>query len=446
MNHNFPDDFIWGAATASFQIEGAAYGFGKLPSIWDTFSHTPGNVANGDTGDFACDHYNRFVQDIAIMKELGIKAYRFSISWPRVMKDAKNTPNPQGIEFYKKLTDELIKNDIKPVATLYHWDLPQILQDEGGWANRKTAEYFVNFADLMFRELDGRVYQWITFNEPSVFIFLGNLDGVHAPGMKDIWTSAKCVHNVLWAHGSAVKIFREKGYKGQIGITLNLAPYEPASSEINDVMAASTGDAQWNRLFLDPIFKGTYPEIIMNNPEFRKVLGTLDSHEMEVISEKIDFLGINYYFRNVVKYSQKGKLGFESVKMDGEKTYFGWEVYPQGLYDILRYIKENYGNIPLYITENGATYDDILTSDRKIHDVQRISYLKRHFEKALLAIQDGINLKGYYVWSLLDNFEWAEGYSKRFGLVYIDYKTFERIPKDSFLWYKKVIEENTFEV
>jgi beta-glucosidase len=444
MKYQFDKDFLWGVATASYQIEGAYDQDGRIPSIWDTFSKTPGNTYMGHNGDEACDHYNKFKEDIALLKKLGIKAYRFSISWPRIFKDGKYKLNEKGLKFYKDLVEELKKNDIKPIATLYHWDLPQILQDEGGWSNPEIIKYFVHYASVMFNALGDDVEQWITFNETSVFLYLGYLYGIHAPGIKNLDLTLKAIHNVHLAHGETVKLFKNSNYKNQIGITLNLSPNYSYSVEEKDIIAAKTNDAFWNRMFLDPILKGSYPEEILNNPFGNTLKKIIKDDDMEIISHPIDFLGINYYSRSVIKHDENETFKYKSIPQDGEKTSMGWEVYPDGLRVLLNYIKENYGNIPLYITENGAAYEDKLENG-KIHDIDRINYLKRHFISAKKAIDEGVNLKGYYVWSFMDNYEWAEGYVKRFGLTYIDYETKERILKDSAKWYSQVIKNNFIE-
>lgn len=444
MKYQFDKDFLWGVATASYQIEGAYDQDGRIPSIWDTFSKTPGNTYMGHNGDEACDHYNKFKEDIALLKKLGIKAYRFSISWPRIFKDGKYKLNEKGLKFYKDLVEELKKNDIKPIATLYHWDLPQILQDEGGWSNPEIIKYFVHYASVMFNALGNDVEQWITFNETSVFLYLGYLYGIHAPGIKNLDLTLKAIHNVHLAHGETVKLFKNSNYKNQIGITLNLSPNYPYSVEEKDIIAAKTNDAFWNRMFLDPILKGSYPEEILNNPFGNTLKEIIKDDDMEIISHPIDFLGINYYSRSVIKHDENETFKYKSIPQDGEKTSMGWEVYPDGLRVLLNYIKENYGNIPLYITENGAAYEDKLENG-KIHDIDRINYLKRHFISAKKAIDEGVNLKGYYVWSFMDNYEWAEGYVKRFGLTYIDYETKQRILKDSAKWYSQVIKNNFIE-
>lgn len=440
----FPNNFIWGTATASYQIEGAYDKDGKGESIWDRFSHTEGNVLNGDTGDEACDHYHRYQEDIELMKEIGLDSYRFSISWPRIMPSGKGEVNQKGLEFYSNLVDQLLEAGIEPAITLYHWDLPQALQDKGGWASRDTAEYFAQYARVIFSELGDRVSNWITHNEPWVVSFLGNAFGEHAPGIKDYKTAIKVAHNLLLSHGLAVKEFRNLEIEGEIGITLNLSPIYSASESDEDKRAADIKDLFLNRWFLDPIFKGNYPKELKE--EYQKEYGVpfIKDNDMEIIQEEIDFLGINYYSRNVVEYNSKSDiLKFDSIKIeDAEHTAMDWEIYPDGLYELLHRINEQYTNKPLYITENGAAFSDELNDEGKVNDQDRIDYLKQHFKVAQQAISEGIPLKGYYVWSLMDNFEWAYGYNKRFGLIYINYETKERTLKESAYWYQRVIENN----
>jgi beta-glucosidase len=440
----FPKDFLWGVATASYQIEGSVNKDGRKPSIWDTFSHIPGNTLNGDTGDVACDHYNRYKEDVALLKQYGIKTYRFSIAWPRIFPDGSGEPNEMGMQFYIDLVDELLANDIKPIVTLYHWDLPQALQEHGGWTNREIVDHFVTYANYVFDHLGDKVYQWITLNEPWVVAMLGYYTGEHAPGIKDLPTALDVVHHLFLAHGETVKLYRTKNLKAQIGITLNVCPKDPASDAPEDVEATERMHAFANSWYLEPIFKGTYPQNLVDWYKKKNIgLPNIQMNDMDTISQPIDFLGINYYTRAVVKEGND-LFGAENIRPEGEYTAMDWEVYPQGLYDILSRIHHDYNGPDIYITENGAAYDDVRTEDNHIHDKKRTTYLQEHFKAAHQAIQDGIALKGYYVWSFMDNFEWACGYSKRFGLTYIDYETQERIIKDSGLWYKQVIRNNAF--
>ena len=436
MKSKFPHDFVWGTATASYQIEGAADADGRGESIWDHFSRMPGRVVNGHTGDVACDHYNRYAEDVKIMADLGVDAYRFSIAWPRIFPEGKGKPNPKGLDFYQRLLDELEKHNIRAAATLYHWDLPQVLQDTyGGWVNRDVALYFRDYAAYVLEKLGERLFQVITINEPWVAAMLGYAFGVHAPGIRDYKAALHASHHLLYGHGLAVQVYRELNLPGEIGITLNLTPFYPRCDDPRDAEAVRIIDGTNNRWFLDPVLKGKYPEDIVEWYEARGMMVDLPGDDLKVIGEKSDFLGINYYSRGIVGHSDDDPRGFKQYSPDSPVTDMGWEVYPTGLYDLLTRLTRDYGSIPLYITENGAAYPDVVEDD-KVHDKERLDYLQRHFEQAARAIEDGVPLKGYYVWSLLDNFEWALGYTKRFGIVYVDYDTQERILKDSALWYR----------
>ncbi len=444
----FPKDFIWGSATASYQVEGAVNQDGRGESIWDRFSHTPGKVLNGDTGDVACDHYNRYREDVQLMKELGLKGYRFSVAWPRIYPQGKGQVNQKGLDFYSSLVDELLKADIEPIVTLYHWDLPQALQDMGGWDNRDVADYFAEYAFKMYDVLGDRVKKWITHNEPWVVAFLGNAFGQHAPGYTDLALAVRISHHLLLSHAKAVQAYRQSGNDdgGQIGITLNLTPVYPASDTPEDGQAVQFLDGFQNRWFLDTVFKGTYPEDMLAFYQEKCNAPVIYPGDMELIANNpIDFIGINYYTRSVVKKGKKDSFdSVEHVRPEGKYTEMGWEVYPQGLYDLLMRVHRDYNAPTIYITENGAAFKDDKVVDGTVDDQDRLEYLKSHFEAAYRAIQDGVNLKGYYVWSFMDNFEWAFGYSKRFGIVYVDYETLKRTPKKSALWYRDVIAENGF--
>ncbi len=442
-NIKFPEGFKWGVATASYQIEGSPLADGAGPSIWHRFSHTPGTTYNGDTGDIACDHYRRYKEDVALMKKLGVKAYRFSIAWPRVFPQGKGKLNLKGMDFYDRLVDELMNAGIEPFITLYHWDLPAALQDEGGWLNRDIANWFANYSDFVFQKLGDRVKHWITLNEPWVTAFVGHLFGEHAPGMRDIYAAFEVVHNELRAHSKAVKAFREENLEGEIGITLSNHSQSPASQEEADIVAAQVAHEYVNYpLFLNPIFKGDYPRHLLSVA--KEYMPKAYEQDMDEIKEDIDFVGINYYSGNLVKADPNAPLGIKNVDRGLEKTEMGWEIYPQGLYEILTGVQKNYAPKKIFITENGAAFKDVV-EDGEVHDDKRIEYLKAHFNQAYKAIQDGVNLKGYFVWSLMDNFEWAKGYSKRFGIVYVDYETQKRILKDSAKWYAKVIKNNAVE-
>ncbi|WP_019907224.1 GH1 family beta-glucosidase [Thermoanaerobacter indiensis] len=443
----FPRDFVWGTATSSYQIEGAVNEDGRTPSIWDTFSKTEGKTYKGHTGDVACDHYHRYKEDVEILKEIGVKAYRFSIAWPRIFPE-EGKYNPKGMDFYKKLIDELQKRDIVPAATIYHWDLPQWAYDKGGgWLNRESIKWYVEYATKLFEELGDAIPLWITHNEPWCSSILSYGIGEHAPGHKNYREALIAAHHILLSHGEAVKAFREMNIKGsKIGITLNLTPAYPASEKEEDKLAAQYADGFANRWFLDPIFKGNYPEDMMEL--YSKIIGEFDfikEGDLETISVPIDFLGVNYYTRSIVKYDEDSMLKAENVPGPCKRTEMGWEISPESLYDLLKRLDREYTKLPMYITENGAAFKDEVTEDGRVHDDERIEYIKEHLKAAAKFIGEGGNLKGYFVWSLMDNFEWAHGYSKRFGIVYVDYTTQKRILKDSALWYKEVILDDGIE-
>jgi len=434
----FPHDFLWGAATASYQVEGAWNKDGKGESVWDRFSHTPGNISDGGTGDVACDHYHRYEEDIALMRRLGLKAYRFSVSWPRVLPLGRGRINPKGLDFYDRLVDGLCAANIEPFLTLFHWDLPQALQDEGGWANRSTGQAFADYAALMAKRLGDRVRFWTTFNEPSVVAFDGHLYGEHAPGIKDPRTAYQVVHHLMVAHGLAVQAIRAADSRAKAGIVLNLWPADPASDSPEDVAAA---EAAWQRsetLFLDPLFKGHYP------PAVYELVGAnmpvIQSGDMALIAQELDFLGANYYSRNLV--NAEGSI---RPVPGAEYTEMGWEVHAPAMRRLLVKINREYKLPPLYITENGSAFKDEVSADGKVHDPRRLDYLKQHFIQTRLAMQDGVDVRGYMVWSLMDNFEWGHGFTKRFGLVRVDYDTQQRIVKDSGEWYAEVIRKNRVE-
>lgn len=431
----FPDDFIWGAATASYQIEGAFDEDGRGESIWDRFSKTPGKVLHGHTGDVACNHYHLYKEDVALIRELGVDSYRFSVAWPRVMPDGI-TVNQKGIDFYRRLTDELLRNEIAPAVTLYHWDLPQALEDRGGWLNRDTAKYFRDYAMVVFEQLGDVAASWITLNEPWCSAFLGYGIGEHAPGRADIPSHYIAAHHLLLGHGLALQGYRQMNLPADIGITLNLTPQYPASSRPADVAAARKADGFQNRWYLDPIFKGAYPEDM--DEALSCVSPAVKEGDLELISMPNDFLGINFYSRAIVSADEQGQPQTENPEF--EVTAMGWEVCPEALYDLLVRVHSDYGPIPLYITENGAAYEDELENGR-IKDTKRQAYLEQHIAQSARAIEAGVPLKGYYVWSLLDNFEWAYGYERRFGIVYVNFETQERILKDSARWYRSFLQK-----
>lgn len=443
--NRFSREFVFGTATSSYQIEGAHDIDGRIDSIWDVFSKTPGKVYNGDTGDIACDHYNRYEQDIELLKELGVESYRFSIAWPRIFSE-KGKYNSKGMDFYKKLIRSLKEANIKPFVTLYHWDLPMWAEDEGGWRNRECVDWFCEYAEKCFEELGDEVEFWITHNEPFCAGFLGHYTGEHAPGMKNLEESLKVIHHILLSHGKAVKIFREKGFKGQIGITLNLSPVYPKNDDINDKIAANNCDGFYNRWFLEPVFKGSYPMDMINIfSNLVKDFSFIKEGDLDIISIKNDFLGINYYSSNVVEYSTDKDLLFKFVDQDVKKTDMNWAITPLKFKDLIHRIRKEYTDVPIYVTENGAAFKDEVDKDGKVYDTDRIEYIKEHLKVISELNSEGMNIAGYYLWSFMDNFEWAHGYSKRFGIVYVDYNSLNRIKKESFYEYSRIIKNRFVE-
>ncbi|MBN1286836.1 MAG: beta-glucosidase [Anaerolineae bacterium] len=445
----FPDGFLWGAATSSYQVEGAVSADGRGPSIWDTFCKLPGKIAGGDTGDAACDHYNRCHADVDIMAGLGLQAYRFSIAWPRVLPEGVGAVNEAGLDFYDRLVDALLAKGITPYPTLYHWDLPQALEDAfGGWPSREIVPAFVHYADVVSRRLGDRVHNWMTLNEPWVSAFLGYSTGFHAPGANDPALGVQASHHLLLAHGQAAPALRANGgAQTRVGIALDLHWVDAATDSEADRAAAYRQDGIQNRWFLDPVFKGAYPEDIVEM--YRREIGTepdIHDGDMAAIAAPIDFLGINYYFRNVVKADESVPVvKMRAVKPEGEYTEMGWEVHPESLYKLLVHLKEAYNPPALYITENGAAFTDRASPEGQVSDPRRAAYLRAHFAASHRAIAAGAPLRGYFVWSLMDNFEWSFGYSKRFGIVYVDFETQQRIVKQSGAWYAEVIKQNGFD-
>lgn len=438
---SFPSDFVWGAATAAYQIEGAWNEGGKSESIWDRFCRKPGTIENGDSGDVACDHYHRWREDIALMKEIGLQAYRFSVSWPRVMTDSGEV-NPAGMDFYDRLVDALLEGGIQPWITLYHWDLPQRLQDRGGWPARGVVDAFCGYADALTRRLGGRVKRWITFNEPQVSAFNGYYEGRHAPGHKNLQEAVEASHHLLLAHGRCLPIIRANCPGSQVGITLDLHPVTAASPSLADRQATRLVDGLVNRWFLDPLTGRGYPQDVIQAE--RRRMDCIQSGDMAAIAAPVDFLGVNYYFRKIARAENlpEDQNLVRKVFPNPERTEMGWEVYPEGIYDLLARLHFDYGFPELVITENGAALKDELDAGGQVDDPQRISYLRRHLQQVSRAIACGAPVKGYFTWSLLDNFEWGYGYSKRFGLVYVDFSTQRRILKASARWYGQVIRVN----
>ena len=438
----FPADFLWGCATAAYQIEGSPLADGAGASIWQRFSHDPRLMAaKGDTGDVACDHYNRMESDVALMKELGLQAYRFSVAWGRVLPDGTGRVNEAGLGFYERLVDTLLANGIEPLCTLYHWDLPVALDDRGGWLNRDIADWFADYGRVLFERLDGRVKKWVTLNEPWVITDGGYLHGALAPGHRNMFEAPIASHNLMRAHGAAVKAYREIG-QHEIGLVVNLEPKYPASDSPEDIAATARADAYMNRQYLDPAIHGRYPE------ELKEIFGEAwpdwPQEDFDLIKQKLDFIGVNYYTRNVTTANDSWPLTAGPVEQK-QSTYTttGWEVFPQGLTDVLLWVKDNYGNLPLYVTENGAAfYDPPNAEGGVVDDPLRVDYLRKHIAAIGQAINKGADVRGYMLWSLFDNLEWSLGYSKRFGIVHVNFKTLDRTPKNSARLYTKVIATN----
>jgi beta-glucosidase len=441
----FPLEFRWGAATAAYQIEGAVHEDGRGESIWDRFCHGGGVVDGGDTGDVACDHYHKWRDDVDNMKALGLSAYRFSISWPRIFPEGRGACNRKGVDFYSRLVDALLRNGIEPVVTLYHWDLPQALQEKGGWLNRDTPRYFAEYADTLYKAFGARVKTWITLNEPQAAAFMGYAVGGHAPGIKDFASYVQVCHLFLIAHALAVQAYREeKAPGGRIGIALNLAPVYPYTDSGEDAAAADFADVFHNRSFLDPVFRGQYPQGLIDHYRAKGVAPRAEAGDFALLeSSRPDFLGVNYYFplRVYRREDHHPILGFESKLPPGcAKTEMGWEIFPRGLHDLLMRIVKDYGCQSMSITENGIACRDESVVHGQVQDEDRIEYLRSHLLEALRAIHDGAKIEGYYVWSLMDNFEWAHGYSKRFGITHTDYGAQTRTWKSSANWYRRVID------
>jgi beta-glucosidase len=446
----FPEGFLWGTATSSYQIEGAVDEDGRGPSIWDTFSHTIGRTREGDTGDVACDHYHRWADDVALMADLRLTAYRFSIAWPRVQPEGRGPANRRGLDFYDRLVDGLLANGITPMVTLYHWDLPRALEDDGGWRNRDTAGRFADYAEVVVDALGDRVPHWTTVNEPWCAAFLGHLSGEHAPGLTDPAASVRATHHLLLGHGLAAQALRAGGAE-RVAITLNLYPVSPATDGEQDAEAALLIDGLHNRLFLDPVLVGQYPVDVHAHLDKVGGLDVVRDGDLAQIGPSVDELGVNYYTRLTVRAGGEARTGparypgaghVELLPPPGEQTEMGWAVDPGGLTDILARVHQDYPGTPLYIHENGAAFDDDLDPDGRIEDPARIRFLAGHFQAAADALTQGVDLRGYCVWSLLDNFEWAEGYAKRFGIVYVDYDSLRRIPKASAHWLRDRIAEH----
>ena len=442
----FPKDFVWGVSTSAYQIEGALTEDGRGPSIWDTLAAIPGRILNGDDASVACDSYHRYEEDIALMKELGVKAYRFSVSWPRIYPRGDGELNPKGIEHYRRFVTKLREAGITPFCTLYHWELPQALQDRGGWENRATIDAFVRFAETMFREFDGLIDCYMTFNEPWCIAINGHLLGRHKPGITSWQSAIRVAHHVLVAHGRTVRRFRELGVRGQIGYAPDMYWYEPLTRKPEDVDAAYRAFQIYN-WFVEPVFTGRYPEKMAEWIRTKGAEPPVEPGDMETVREPIDFFGLNFYGGNIVRHKPGNNyLDLEHVGLGYPQSDKGWFIYPEGLYRMLTWLTDRFGPIPIYITENGVCYNDEPDGGGRIRDGRSIAFMRDHIAELARAIESGVNLKGYFHWSLMDNFEWAFGYTCRFGLVHVDFNTLKRTPKDSFYWYKKVIRNNWIEL
>jgi beta-glucosidase len=456
----FPESFLWGVATSAYQIEGAAKEDGRGVSIWDTFSHSPGKTLHGDTGDVAADHYHRVVEDLDLMRDLGIGAYRFSIAWPRIQPLGSGAVNQPGIDFYSRLVDGLLARGITPVATLYHWDLPQPLHDRGGWPARETAHRFADYASIVGQALGDRVGLWITHNVPWVLAWLGYADGIYAPGISNLRTAAIAQHHLLLSHGLAVEALRaEARADSHIGIALNLHDVTPASDDPRDVAAADWVYGQQAGSFLEPLFNRCYPADVEPHSAVWADPQVVQSGDLDRIGQKIDFLGVNYYHPRFVCVPDRkaqaiangfvqtspdhhlsiGFAFFELARTEAKRTEMGWPVGPEGLTRLLLKLKADYPSVPTFVTENGVAYADYVGPNGAVEDAERIDYLEGHVQAVGNAVRAGADVRGYLVWSLLDNFEWSFGYSKRFGIVFVDFATGQRIPKRSFTWFRDLI-------
>jgi beta-glucosidase len=440
--YQFPEGFLWGCATSAYQIEGSPLADGAGPSIWQRFTRTPGRMHNGDNGDVACDHYRRYADDVALMRSLGMQAYRFSIAWSRILPEGKGAVNAAGLDFYDRLVDALLAAGIAPLVTLFHWDLPAALDDRGGWLNPDIAGWFADYAQVMYRRLDDRVTRWATINEPWVVSDGGYLHGALAPGHRNLFEGPIASHHLMRAHGAAVQAYRATG-QHQIGLVVNLEPQVAASPDPADQAAANRVDAYMNRQYLDPVFFGSYPE------ELAEIFGDgwprWPERDFELIRQPIDFLGVNYYTRSVRRHDPAAWPLHAAVARQPGATYTetSWEVCPPAFTELLVWIKQRYGDLPLYITENGAAfYDPPVAEDGRVRDPLRVSYLRSHLHAVHAAIARGVDLRGYMVWSLLDNLEWSRGFSKRFGIVHVDFGSQARTPKDSARYYARVIASN----
>jgi len=445
--HALPKDFLWGVATSAPQIEGASAEEGRGESIWDRFALQPGRIEDGSNPSVACDHYHRWPEDVRLLGWLGLGAYRFSVAWPRVVPAGRGAVNRAGLDFYDKLVDALLDAGVQPFVTLYHWDLPQALQERGGWTARETAQAFAEYATVVAQRLGDRVRHWITHNEPWCVATLGHEEGEHAPGLRDPARALQVAHHLLLSHAWAMEAVRTHAPGAEVGITLNLTPASPASASDADRDAARQFDGAFNRWYLDPLFRGRYPQDVIADRARRGHLAgpslpfVLEG-DLRSIAAPMDFLGVNYYSRVVVRADAAGHPVAVRAVPKAELTEMGWEVFPRGLHELLVRIDREYGPRHIYVTENGIALPDTLDNDGQVSDLRRVEFLHAHFRAAHQALVDGVPLRGYFVWSLLDNFEWAYGYTKRFGLFYVDFHTQQRVPKSSAFWYRDVVTAN----
>ena len=438
---DFPTEFVWGTSTSSFQIEGAAELDGRTPSIWDRFCQQPGNIRDGSNATLACDHYHRWPEDLDLAKQLGMNAYRFSIAWPRIIPDLSGKPNQLGLDFYSRLLDGMLERGLTPWATLYHWDLPQYLQEQGGWENRATVDAYLHYVDVVTRHLGDRLQHWITHNEPWCTAMHGNWDGMHAPGQKDFRAALQVNHHLMLSHGLAVPLIRANVVDAKVGIALSLHPLRAASESQEDQAAMQRHDGLRNRWFLDPLFGRGYPEDVLAH--CADYLPQIAPADMDVIATPIDFLGVNYYFPETIAAALDNPPLHTIVRevAGRERTAFGWEVAPEGMVELLQRIANDYPAIPIYVTENGSSYEDQLETDGSIQDTARRDYFIRHVQALRQVREQGVDVRGYFAWSLMDNFEWAEGYLRRFGMVYIDFATQRRTVKLSGHWFRAFLHQ-----
>ncbi len=448
----FPEGFVWGSATAAYQIEGAWNLDGKGESVWDRFSSNPANIEDGQPGTITCDHYHRFKEDFSLMQQMGLKNYRLSLSWTRILPSGTGALNQAGLDFYQRIFDELQAKGITPWVTLFHWDLPQALQDQGGWNNRATVDAYVAYVDLVTKYFGRQVKHWMTHNEPWVHSFCGHQFGAHAPGLKDLKITLQTAHHILLSHGKAVPVIRTNVPGAKVGIVHNLEWIEAASDRAEDLAAALRQYGAYNRWFLDPVFKGSYPGdlVAWYGPD---LMPTILPGDLETIAVKCDFLGVNYYTRRIMAHDPAGRGTDGRSFLAARQVYWPfvprghfdeWEIQPEGLYRLLVRLKKDYGDLPIYISENGTSLPDTIAADGAVHDPIRIRYLARHTAAIQEACHQGVDVRGYFVWSFMDNYEWGFGFNKRFGVVHVDYPTQKRTIKDSGLWYSQAIKANGF--